>query len=259
MPSPFPGMNPYLEHDDAWHNFHEQFPGVAVEMLVPQLGPDYFVKVDEHVYIHEVPEERRRLWGRSDVQVGRHSEAPATSAGGAATEVAPCQVTLPEMDRVGLSYLEIRDRRSRRLVTVIELLSPSNKRPGEDHEQYLAKRAEIISSQAHFVEIDLLRGWGRMPFAEAIACDYCVIVSRYEGRPRAGLWPIRLRDPLPSIRVPLRGGDAEPELNLQAILHTLYDRGGYERFIYESEPDPPLALDDAAWARSLIPSGVPRA
>jgi hypothetical protein len=226
-------MNPYLEHDDAWHNFHEQFPGVAVEMLVPQLGPDYFVKVDEHVYIHEMPEEI----------------TPGSAL---------CQVTLPVVDRVGLSYLEIRDRRSRRLITVIELLSPSNKRPGEDHEQYLTKRAEIISSQAHFVEIDLLRGWGRMPFAEAVACDYCVLVSRYEDRPRAGLWPIRFREPLPSVRIPLRGADAEPELNLQAILNTLYDRGGYERFIYESEPDPPLAPDDAAWARSLVPSGVPR-
>jgi hypothetical protein len=203
-------------------------------MLVPQLGPDYFVKVDEHVYFHEMSEETT-------------------------TGVAPCQVTLPVVDRVGLSYLEIRDRRSRRLVSVIELLSPSNKSPGEDHEQYLAKRAEILSSQAHFVEIDLLRGRGRMPFAEAIACDYCVLVSRYEDRPRADLWPIRLREPLPSVRVPLRGGDAEPELNLQAILHTLYDRGGYERFIYESEPDPPLRPDDAAWARSLIPTGAPRA
>jgi hypothetical protein len=253
-------MNPYLESDDAWHNFHEQFPAVAVEMLVPQLGPDYLVKVDEHVYIHEMPEERRRLWGRSDVHLGRRSEppTPAESTGGLATSTAPCRVTLPAVDRVGLSYIEIRDRRNRRLVTVIELLSPSNKRSGEDREQYLTKRAEITSSQAHFVEIDLLRGWGRMPFAEAVACEYCVLVSRYEDRPEAGLWPIRLRDPLPRIRIPLAGEDPEPELDLQAILHTLYDRGGYERFIYESEPDPPLAADDAAWARSLIPAGAPR-
>jgi hypothetical protein len=259
MPSPFPGMNPYLEHDDAWHNFHEQFPGVSVEFLVPQLGPDYFVKVDEHVYIHEMPEERRRLWGRSDVHVGRREPglSPATE-GGTAIKTAPLCVTLPVVDRVGMSYIEIRDRRSRRLVTVIELLSPSNKRPGEDREQYLTKRAEIISGQAHFVEIDLLRGWGRMPVEKEVACDYCVLVSGYEDRPKAGFWPIALREPLPCIRVPLLGNDPQPELDLQAILHTLYDRGGYERFIYESEPDPPLAPDDAAWARSLIPANAPR-
>jgi hypothetical protein len=211
-------MNPYLEHDDAWHNFHEQFPFVAVELLVPQVGPNYFVKVDEHVYIHELPEERR-----------------------------------PQVDRLGLSYLEIRDRRSRRLVTVIELLSPSNKAPGADRAQYELKRAEILSGRAHFVEIDLLRGWGRMPFAEGVQCDYCVLVSRYPERPHADLWPISLRDPLPAAPIPLGEGEPEPLLDLQAILHRLYDAGGYERFIYETEPDPPLAPEDAAWARSLLP------
>jgi hypothetical protein len=253
-------MNPYLENDDAWHNFHEQFPAVAVEMLVPQLGPDYFVKVDEHVYIHELPEDRRQLWGRSDIHVGQrlNPPTPSESNGGTAISTAPSRVTLPAADRFGLSYVEIRDRRNRRLVTVIELLSPSNKRPGEDREQYLTKRAEIISGQAHFVEIDLLRGWGRMPFAEEVVCDYCVLVSRYEERPVAGLWQIHLRDPLPHIRIPLLGNDPEPELDLQAILHTLYDRGGYERFLYESEPDPPLPPEDAAWAQSLIPGGALR-
>jgi hypothetical protein len=252
-------MNPYLENDDAWHNFHEQFPAVAVEMLVPQLGPNYFVKVDEHVYIHEMPEERRRLWGRSDIHLGQNSKpASGEPSGSAAISTAPCRVTLPEVDRVGMSYLEIRDRRNRRLVTVLELLSLSNKRPGEDREQYLTKRAEIISGQAHFVEIDLLRGWERMPFAEDITCDYCVLVSRYEERPAGGFWPIRLRDSLPRIRIPLLGGDTEPVLDLQTILHTLYDRGGYDRFLYESQPDPPLSDEDAARARSLIATGLAR-
>src|SRR5262249_29253752 len=91
MPSPFPGMNPYLEHEDAWHNFHEQFPDAAVAELEPQLGPNYFAKVDEHVYIHEMPEDQRRLWGRADASVGLTSreEVPRGGRGWRADGPAP--------------------------------------------------------------------------------------------------------------------------------------------------------------------------
>lgn len=253
MPSPFPGMNPYLEHDDAWHNFHEQFPGVVVETLEPLIGPNYFLKVDEHIYIHELPEEQRRLLGRSDVFVGRTSEKDPDGAKATATLQAPRHIILPLVDKVGLSFLEIRDRRTRRLVTVIELLSPSNKLPGSDRDQYEVKRAEVLASQTHFVEIDLLRGGARMPFVDEVACAYCVLVSRYHQRPRADVWPIALREPLPCIPIPLGRNDAEPELDLQAILHRLYDTGGYAKFIYATEPDPPLAPEDAAWSSSLVP------
>jgi len=242
-------MNPYLEHEDAWHNFHEQFPAAAVEMLVPQVGLGYFVKVDEHVYIHEMPEDRRRLWGRADVFLGRTSSQQAPSA----MLTAPRQVLLPAVEHVGLSYVEIRDPRNRRLVTVIELLSPSNKKFCQEPLQYLNKRAEILASSTHFIEIDLLRGWQRMPLAEEVACDYCVMVSRANQRPRADFWPIALRERLPVVPIPLGEGDPEPQLDLQAILHRLHDSCGYARFIYESEPEPALSSADAAWARSLIP------
>jgi hypothetical protein len=259
MPSPFPGMNPYLEHEDAWHNFHEQFPGAIIDVLEPQVGDRYFLKVDEHVFIHEHSGNGRRLWGKADAFLGRSATPapePVPSHGGTLT--APRQVILPMPERVTESFVEIRDRRTRRLVTIIELLSPSNKRPGDDREQYLNKRAEVLTSQAHFVEIDLLRGWGRMPMAEEVVCDYCVLVSRYPARPRADLWPINLRDPLPTIPIPLLEGDPEPKLDLQAVLHRLYDTKGYAKFMYETEPDPPLAPEDIAWAQSLIPTGVPR-
>jgi hypothetical protein len=217
MPSPFPGMNPYLEHEDAWHNFHEQFPDRVVEILEPQVGPHYFLKVDEHVYIHELPDEQRRA-----------------------------------VDKVGMSYVEIRDRRSRRLVTVIELLSPSNKRPGDDREQYEYKRAELLASSTHLVEIDLLRGGQRMPFDEPVECDYCILVSRSHERRKADLWTLSLRDVLPTISIPLARGHPEPKLDLQAVLNHLYDTRGYEKFIYDTPPDPPLPAKDADWARAFL-------
>jgi hypothetical protein len=202
-----------------------------------------------------MPEHQRRLLGRSDVFVGQKGVGPA-SASPTATLTAPRSVTLPVVEKEGQSYVEIRDRRSRRLVTVIELLSPSNKQPGPDRDQCEYKRAEVLASPTHLVEIDLLRGGKRMPFEEEIPCDYCVLVSRVSQRPRAGLWTIGLRDRLPPVPVPLAGDDPEPVLDVQAILHHLYDAGGYAKFIYDAEPVPPLSNEDAAWARSLIPAGT---
>jgi len=256
MPSPFPGMNPYLEHEDAWHNFHEQFPNRVVEVLEPQVGPNYFLKVDEHVYTQELPEDQRRFLVLADAALSHMPDKGRERGPGTATVTikAPRRVLLPAVDRVGMSYVEIRDRRSRRLVTVIELLSPSNKRPGADREHYEYKRAEILASPTHLVEIDLLRGGERMPFDEPVEGDYCVLVSRYQERRQADLWTFNLRDPLPAIPVPLAGDDPELKLDLQAILHHLYDTRGYGKFIYDTPPDPPLSPEDAAWARSLVTS-----
>src|SRR5438105_6320764 len=222
-------MNPYLEHEDAWNNFREQFPDRVVEVLEPQVGPNYFLKVDEHIYIHELPEDQRRFLGRADAALSHMPDKGRERGPGTATVTikAPRRVLLPAVDKVGMSYVEIRDRRSRRLVTVIELLSPSNKRPGPDREQYEYKRAEILASSTHLVEIDLLRGGERMPFDEPVVCDYCVVVSRSEMRRQAELWTIGLRDRLPPIPIPLLGNEVGPILDLQAILHHLYDTRGY--------------------------------
>jgi hypothetical protein len=198
MPSPFPGMNPYVEQDDAWHDFHERFLPLAAERIGSQVQPSYIVKIDEHVYIHENPQEPRRLLGRADLAVVPTAH-PEPAQAGAGVIAAPIHVQLPAIDFERLAYIEIRDRRSRALVTVVELLSPSNKRSGPDRDQYLAKRGQVLASPAHLVEIDLLRGGVPMPVKDRPACDYAVMVSRAEQRPDADLWPIGLRDRLPII------------------------------------------------------------
>lgn len=163
MPSPFPGMNPYLEQEDVWRDFHERFLPTAAEMIGAQVQPDYIVKIDEHISVHEMPEGPRRLLGRADLGVA--ARGPAGSGTSAAVGVieAPAHVWLPPVDIESESFLEIRDRRSRELVGVVELLSPANKRPGPDRAQYLAKRGKILKGQAHLVEIDLLRMGEPMP------------------------------------------------------------------------------------------------
>jgi Protein of unknown function (DUF4058) len=130
MPSPFPGMNPYLEQEDAWHDFHERFIPWVATLLGGQLRPRYIVKIDEHIYVHELSADSRRLVGRADVSVGRGSQEaagePATDGVTGLLE-APALVRLPAVDRERLSYVEIRDRRDRELVTVVELIIPANK------------------------------------------------------------------------------------------------------------------------------------
>jgi Protein of unknown function (DUF4058) len=250
MPSPFPGMNPYLEQATVWHDFHESFMPTVREAIAAQVRPDYIVKIDEHVFIHELPDEPRVLLGRGDVTIASPEEQ-SDFGSATATIAAPTQVHLLDVDTEGLSYLEIRDRDSLRLVTVIELLSPSNKQPGTDREQYIGKRAKLLNSDVHFVEIDLLRGGPRMPMNDLKECDYYVLVSRCQDRPRAGVWPIQLRDPLPVIPIPLDPQREDAKLDLQAMLHRVYEAAGYEDYIYRSTPEPALDSADAEWSHQV--------
>ena len=256
MPSPFPGMNPYIERASVWHDFHERWIPLVADLIGAQVLPRYFVRIDEQMYIHEHSLEDRRLVGRGDLLV------PALSCRGAAAvrhrriglESCPAEVRLPAVDIEGHSFLEIRDRDRQELVTVIELLSPSNKYQGPDREQYLAKARNIQRSWVHFVEIDLLRGGPRMPWLDMPECDYCVVVSRFEARPKAGFWPIHLRERLPEIPIPLRRGDADARIDLQHVLNRIYDAAGYAYHIYGGPPEPLLSPADAAWAEPFVPA-----
>jgi hypothetical protein len=208
------------------------------------------------MYIHELPAGERRFLGRGDVLVpARTPASTATAAPGSVLE-APAEVGVPAVDTESLSFLEIRDRDSHELITVVGLLSPSNKYTGPDREQYLAKARQLQRSWVHFVEIDLLRGGPRMPWLDMRACDYCVVVSRVDQRPRAGFWPIRLRDRLPEIPIPLRHGDADARLDLQQVLDRIYDAAGYAYTIYDGPPEPALSAEDTAWARSFLPAAA---
>jgi len=255
MPSPFPGMNPYLEQEDAWHDFHERFMPSVADRVAAQVDPHYIVKIDEHVYIHEMSREDQRFLGRADVAISQRR--PGEQQPGPAVLDAPMECCLPTVDIERVSFVEILDRQHRQLVTLIELLSPANKRPGPDREQYLTKRNEILASPAHFLEIDLLRGGHRMPGEGMPHCDYCVLLSRLETRPRAGIWPVGLRERLPVIPVPLRHPDPDAQLDLQAVLHDIYDRARYGTYIYDGLPNPTLTADDSAWARQFMPSTSP--
>jgi hypothetical protein len=253
VPSPFPGMNPYFEQRAFWIDFHTEFLTALRRLLAPQVGPKYIVQLEEHIYIHDMMAEPRQRLGTADLSMVQPGGGELVQPSLGVME-APAEVWLPAQDFENVPFLEVRDRLGRELITVIELLSPWNKRPGDDRQQYPAKRRELLHSPAHLVEIDLLRGWSPMPQEGRPECDYSVMISRAEKRRAADFWPIRLRDPLPVIPIPLRPPDAPARVDLQEALHRAYDGPGYQHFIYRGEPEPSLSPSDAAWPRQLIPA-----
>jgi hypothetical protein len=252
MPSPFPGMNPYFEQTDHWLDFHTEFLSALRRLLAPQVGPKYIVQLEEHIYIHDLPPAPRQRLGTADVSLVQPGTGELTQTALGLLD-APAEILLPEQDVEEVPFLEVRDRHGRELITVIELLSPSNKRAGDDREQYLAKRRELLRSPAHLVEIDLLRGWNPMPQEGRPPCDYSVMVSRAEKRRAADFWPVMLRGRLPVIPVPLRPPDEAARVDLQEALHRAYDGPGYEHYIYSGDPEPALSPKDAVWARQFTP------
>ena len=251
MPSPFPGMNPYLERPARWRGVHGSFLFCLRAALTPQLVPRYYAEVEESLYIDPDGDDRH-LFAIGDATVG---EPRNGAAGGPAVAVvaAPVTVTIPKAGRKKARRLVIYDSQSREVVTVVELLSPSNKAGGADREQYLRKRVKLLASAANFVELDLLRGGQRMPVRTLPPCDYYALVSRTVERPHVGLWPVGLRDPLPAVPIPLRAGEPEPRADLKAVLDRVYDEAGYAYRVYrDGPPDPPLSADDAAWARGVL-------
>ncbi len=251
MPSPFPGMNPWLEQDALWHDFHQAFLTGMRDAIAQAIAPRYYVALEEHVYIHQPPEPVARFLGRLDLAIVRTGrDATATST---AVLEAPVYTVLPEcLDVVHESFIEIRDTENEYLVTVLELLSPSNKNAGYDRDAYVAKRRQYLLSDVNFIEIDLLRGGPRMPINELPLCDYYFLVKRASERTRAGIWPIRLRDPLPPLAIPLRVPDPDARLDLQAVLHSVYDHAAYRHRIYRGTPKPKLLADDAQWAEAMV-------
>lgn len=251
MPSPFPGMNPYLEQSDTWEDFHTNFITRTQEMLSGQVGPNYYVKVEVRLYLHELSAEQRRYFGRADVGVAgppiREPSAKTISV------AAPMELVMANVEVERHSALEIRDRRNRRVVTVIEVLSPTNKTPGPDRDDYLRKRNVLLIERIHLVEIDLRRGGERPGPPMLPPCDYYALVSRFEDRPKLGMWPLSIHDRLPVIPIPLSAPDPDVLLDLQAVLDRAYDAADYGKYIYGETPEPPLSEEQLAWARQFIP------
>ena len=256
MPSPFPGMNPYLEQPAVWQDFHNALVLHIREALMPQVRPQFIVKLEEFVFIHEPPaEERGKLVGRPDVSILSDAGSRAVAVAEPRSEnLAAIIAQLPDVEIEKHSYIEIRDRQNRDLITLIEVLSPSNKQYGPDRETYSSKRSVLMHSPTSLVEIDLLRHGPRFPLKGIDESDYRVMVSRRAMRPDVLAWAIQLSDRLPQIPIPLRGDFPDAQLDLQTLLDEVYDAAGYADYLYATPPDPPLTDEQNTWAQQFVPS-----
>ena len=257
MESPFPGVDPFVEGSGRWKPFHDRFINVAQSMILPNLSEEYDCDVEVDIVLRERSAEER-LAGRADWAV-RGGPDGGSSDGGTAVATVPKRNAFPvaAVQEEHLLSLRLTDRNHERIVCVVELLSPSNK-TGGDRDQYYTKRQNVVRSDAHFVEIDLLRRGRRMPLRESVAAPYLVLVSRAEERPELDLWPVGVRDPLPTVPIPLLGDDPPVMLDLQEAFRRTFAEGQYHRRVYGAPPDPPLDPADAAWAAGLLTAaGVP--
>lgn len=254
MASPFPGMDPYLEHPEIWPGVHLLLIAALAESLAPQLRPKYSVSVEVRMY--ETTGEQSVLVGIPDVVIQK-SQQPKEQPINVAVASPPSQPVLVEVPMpitIRQGYLEIREVTTREVITAIELLSPINKRPGRGRQTYENKRERVLSSTTHLVEIDLLRAYEPMPvFGEGLRSHYRILVSRSDLRPQAELYKFNLQDKVPSFTLPLQPDEQAPVVDLQHLFTEIYERSGYDlKLDYQQDPVPALSDDDADWVTSLL-------
>ncbi|MFI5454677.1 MAG: DUF4058 family protein [Isosphaerales bacterium] len=263
MPSPFPGIDPFLEDQHYWEEFHSKFMNWTQDTLAEWVPDAYEVRIEERVSLtyEEDPDFKRTL--QPNVAVLRQTGvgSAAVSAANALT-LMPVSLSLPmyQLEEVIEHRIEIRRRPDRFPVAVIELLSPSNKEPPGDR-LYSRKRLELIHQAVHLVELDFLIGGKRLAMEDELpAGDYYALVSRAEQRPRSDVYAWSIRDPLPTIPIPLLAPDPDIPLDLAAIFATVFQRGRYNRSIHYSAP---LGLArgpaDRTWAAELARAFEPEA
>jgi hypothetical protein len=220
--------------------------------LGPLVAPRYRVVVERRTYLAlSQPDD---VVGMPDLGVveSRSEEPVSQGAPLPGSQMTPLIAELPQPEERRERYLEIREVGTGDLVTVVELLSPDNKRPGEGRKQYEQKRLHVLSTLTHLVEIDLLRAGQPMPMrilGNGRAASYRIVISRSHRRPQAEVYLFGIRDPLPGFRLPLQPGDEEPMVDLGKLLHEIYDRARFDLAVDYTQPPPPPSLseEDAAW------------
>jgi hypothetical protein len=250
MQNPFPGMNPYLEQAELWHQVHNRLIVAIADALTPQIAPQYRVSIEERIYtcVDEI-----LLVGIADVAV-----ASSGSTGNRATLTSeklaePYKVRVPMPEEVIERYLEVRLTQNNQVITAIEILSPKNKRSKEGRIAYENKRQKILGSSTHLVEIDLLRQGDPMPILDSGRADYQILVSRSHCRPDAYLYLFDLEQPIPQLPIPLRAGEPEPTIDLQQLIDEVYKRARFDLAIDYSQPvKPALSPEKAAWVRAIL-------
>ncbi|MBD0385624.1 MAG: DUF4058 family protein [Nostoc sp. C3-bin3] len=254
MNSPFPGMNPYLENPVFWSELHHRLITAIADTIEENIPPQYRVAIEQRTYLSD--DSDSVLVGISDVSIfSQHKSPQQYSSTTTQTETSGgITVMIPLPEHITENYLEIREVSTGFVVASIEVLSPKNKHPGEGRKAYELKRKQVLASLSHLVEIDLLRSGKAMSIlGEVPVTDYQIIVSRSETRPQAKLYGFSVRETIPVFSLPLQSEDTEASVDLQSLLHGIYNRARYYLAIdYNKEPVPPLKPEDTLWSDTLL-------
>jgi hypothetical protein len=258
--SPFPGMDPYLEQD--WLDVHSALVTYIRDQLQDQLPAELCARMESRVLVEDEEEEELRE-RHPDVRVVE----PAGHGGGgvAVLELPQTAVAEPDLwlamtrtEPATQRYVAIVDAQTRsRVITVIELISPSNKRPGLAHKLYVAKRDECLAAGVNVVEIDLTRGGSRLsvlPWLGGLGVQptYVGCVWPAQSPDKIAVYLMPLDQPLKPMRIPLRPKDEDVVLHLQPLVEQAYVRGRYDRLDYTRPLDPPLAGAEAELADRVL-------
>lgn len=260
MLSPFPGMDPCIETQRNWSDFHHDLAAEIRARLNTKIQPDYYAIAVTYVAydVIEIAHSDTRATF-PDVGLWRtQGRAPGASA----AAVLEAVIDPPQIQSVvkleapfRFANVEVREAGTDRLVTAIEILSPVNKRAGREREKYLRKRRELLRSEAHVMEIDLLRSGERSPL-EILPppAPYYVTLGRANQRPTIDVWAIQLESRLPVVPVPLLTPDPDVPLDLGSVVRSVYERGAYATRLDYRQPVPPPALteEQAAWVEDLL-------
>jgi hypothetical protein len=249
-------MDPFIESRRIWSDFHLDLAAEIRAHLNARIQPGYYATAVTYITyeVIEVAQPEPRA-ASPDVSVWRTDLRTPTPGALAVIDPPPVQSMVPLEVPVRLARVEVREAGADTLVTAIEILSPINKRPGRERQRYLRKRRELLRSEVHVMELDLLRGGERSPLETAVPlAPYYVTLVRAEHRPSVDVWPIELTARLPVLPVPLSAPDPDVPLDLGAIVQAVYERGGYATRIDYGQPVPlpPLAPEQHAWVAHLL-------
>jgi hypothetical protein len=247
-------MDPFLEMQPFWSDFAPRLLAEIGNALLPQLLPRYDVRIEE--YLTVTSEDVRLHRVQPDLTISTTDAwRPGVGAAVAIAEPITAELEYPDFEPRTQRRLRLVHRPTGRVVTVLELLSPTNKTLARDGlEAYLEKRAEILASRCHLVELDLLRGGERLPMAGPLPPgDYYVYVGRAGRRPRGQVLAWTLRSPMPTISIPLLPEDPEVPLDLQRAFRAAYEPSLYDRRLpYDQALSPPLPAIQEKWVRKLL-------
>lgn len=266
MRSPFPGMDPYIEARHLFEDFHNHLIDEIYRALAAILPDRYVVRTPERSYVALAQAEGGDLpsYFVPDVAVAsrrapkKFARKPKASAPATVAQTASTPVLMRALVKSAYRepFIEIRQGDAEhKLVTGIEVLSPSNKRPNtKGWRLYQRKRLSFLSGFANLVEIDLLRGGRRMPMVSPWPdSPYYLLVCRKKQSNQCAAYPAFFTEPLPPIPIPLTPPDADIILDIQPFVEAIYARSRYERDIDYRQPlNPPLTPPEQAWLEERL-------